>query len=89
MQLGGLELDAENLDFRHTGPRRQVDRLWGELVLPDDLLDLLDEQFLQPGVGPAVLIDFVLGQNASESSLFGVGDQRWFLCGRSLTHPAS
>ena len=36
----GFQGEVEDFDFRHPGPRRQVDGLRGEFVLPGDLLDL-------------------------------------------------
>ncbi|MNY41242.1 hypothetical protein D3C86_1760380 [compost metagenome] len=76
IQLRRLELDGEDLKLRHIGSSGQVDRFRSQLVLPDDLFHLLNEQVFQPCVGSTVFVDLVLWQVTAKSGLLRVADER-------------
>src|SRR5690606_15723798 len=59
-------LNAENFNLAHRRSRRQVDRLWSQLVGPDNLIDLAHKQVFQCRAGTGMLIDLGLRDDATE-----------------------
>ncbi len=48
MEFRALELDMEDLDLRDEGRSGDADGFWSQLGMPENLLDLLCEEILEP-----------------------------------------
>ena len=73
-EFGSLGRQREDLNLVNAGTRREVDGLGGELVAPDDGLDLLHEAGAH-GLGRlGVVVDARLGDGAIKGGLLGEGE---------------
>lgn len=66
---GVFQEQLEDLDFVDAVPGREIGGLRGELVFPDDLGDLGDEEFFQPFRSRRARVDFRLRDGAVELGL--------------------
>jgi hypothetical protein len=74
-----LELDMEDLDFRDEGRSRDADGFRSQLGMPEDLLDLLCEEILEPGRRACPLQDLALGDGAVDHCGGGILEHSWKL----------
>jgi hypothetical protein len=68
MEFLSLELKMEDLDFWNLGSGRNADGFWGQLGMPEDLLNLMGEEFLQPCRRESPFQNLILGNGSIDDT---------------------
>ena len=74
MEFFCLEGDLEHLNLRDALACWEIDGFRRELVFPNDLPDLRDEEVLHRLAGLGMSVDLAFGEHSIELGLFGVGE---------------